>query len=176
MREWLEPLWLSRVEVETLSDGEFRVRVIDGDGESSHRVTLNAEHCNRLTRGKIEPQGVGEAVVSVFCSNARARNRSSGNSTCKRSRAISRNTNARSRTAWDRSRALSLKFAAADSLARASKRCATIISPQDAGAAGKRTAKSGSPTKGNPLAEISGIVTLGCPRGCSAAPLSILLH
>jgi hypothetical protein len=46
----------ARIEVETLSDGEFRVRVIDGDGESSHLVTLNAEHHNRLTRGKIEPQ------------------------------------------------------------------------------------------------------------------------
>ena len=46
----------SRVEVETLRDGEFRVRVIDGDSQSSHQVTLNAEHYNRLTRGKIEPQ------------------------------------------------------------------------------------------------------------------------
>lgn len=46
----------SRIEVETLGEGEFSVRVIDGDGESSHRVTLNAEHYNRLTRGKIEPQ------------------------------------------------------------------------------------------------------------------------
>jgi hypothetical protein len=46
----------SRIEVETLSDGEFSVRVIDGRGESSHRVTLNAEHYNRLTRGQIEPQ------------------------------------------------------------------------------------------------------------------------
>jgi hypothetical protein len=46
----------SQVEVETLSGGEFMVRVIDGIGESSHLVTLNAEHYNRLTRGKIEPQ------------------------------------------------------------------------------------------------------------------------
>ena len=46
----------SRIEVETLSDGEFRVRVIDADSESSHGVTLNPEHYNRLTRGKIEPQ------------------------------------------------------------------------------------------------------------------------
>jgi hypothetical protein len=46
----------SRIEVETVGDGEFLVRVIDGDGESSHRVTLNAEHYNRLTRGQIEPQ------------------------------------------------------------------------------------------------------------------------
>jgi hypothetical protein len=46
----------ARIEVETVSDGEFSVRVIDGDSESSHRVTLNAEHYNRLTRGQIEPQ------------------------------------------------------------------------------------------------------------------------
>ena len=46
----------ARIEVEALSDGEFRVGVIDGDSESSHRVTLNPEHYNRLTRGKIEPQ------------------------------------------------------------------------------------------------------------------------
>jgi len=46
----------SRIEVEALRDGEFRVRVIDGDSESSHQVTLNAEHYNRLTRGKIEPR------------------------------------------------------------------------------------------------------------------------
>jgi hypothetical protein len=52
----LEPVMASRIEVETLSDGEFCVRVIDGDSESSHRVTLNTEHYNRLTRGKIEPQ------------------------------------------------------------------------------------------------------------------------
>ena len=46
----------SRVEVETVRDGEFSVRVLDEGSESSHQVTLNAEHYNRLTRGKIEPQ------------------------------------------------------------------------------------------------------------------------
>jgi hypothetical protein len=46
----------ARIEVETVRDGEFRVRVIDADSESSHQVTLSAEHYNRLTRGKIEPQ------------------------------------------------------------------------------------------------------------------------
>ncbi len=46
----------SRIDIETLSEREFSVRVIDGHGESSHRVTLNAEHYNRLTRGQIEPQ------------------------------------------------------------------------------------------------------------------------
>jgi hypothetical protein len=46
----------SRVEVETVREGEFSVRVLDEGSESSHQVTLNAEHYNRLTRGKIEPQ------------------------------------------------------------------------------------------------------------------------
>jgi hypothetical protein len=46
----------SRIEVEALSDGEFRVRVIDENSESSHWVTLSPEHYNRLTGGKIEPQ------------------------------------------------------------------------------------------------------------------------
>jgi hypothetical protein len=46
----------SRVKVETLTDGEFLVRVVEEGSESSHQVTLNAEHYNRLTRGKIEPQ------------------------------------------------------------------------------------------------------------------------
>jgi len=44
----------SRIEVEAIKDGEFRVRVIDSKNESSHRVTVNPEHYNRLTGGKIE--------------------------------------------------------------------------------------------------------------------------
>lgn len=47
---------MERIEVENLSDGEFRVRVIDGNSESSHRVTVNPEHYNRLTRGKLKPE------------------------------------------------------------------------------------------------------------------------
>jgi hypothetical protein len=43
-------------EIHAVKDGEFRVRVIDGHNESSHRVTLSTEHYNRLTDGKIEPQ------------------------------------------------------------------------------------------------------------------------
>ncbi len=46
----------ARIDVETVREGEFLVRVIDGKSETSHRVTLNAEHYNRLTRGKIEAQ------------------------------------------------------------------------------------------------------------------------
>src|SRR5580658_4657001 len=57
---------MATIEVETIrvwaplgahstQDGEFRVRVIDGRNESSHRVTLTAEYYKRLTDGKIEP-------------------------------------------------------------------------------------------------------------------------
>ena len=60
---------MATIEVETIrlwaplgahstQDGEFRVRVIDGRNESSHRVTLTAEYYKRLTDGKIEPQEI----------------------------------------------------------------------------------------------------------------------
>jgi hypothetical protein len=51
-----ENIMASRIEVETIGEGEFRVRVIEDARESSHRVTLHPEHYNRLTGGKIEPQ------------------------------------------------------------------------------------------------------------------------
>jgi hypothetical protein len=44
----------SQIEVEEQKDGAFRVRVIDGRSESSHRVTVAPEDYNRLTGGKIE--------------------------------------------------------------------------------------------------------------------------
>jgi len=44
----------SRIEVEELKDGSFRVRVSDERSESSHRVTVKPEDYARLTGGKIE--------------------------------------------------------------------------------------------------------------------------
>jgi hypothetical protein len=44
----------SRIEVEELKDGSFRVRVVDERDESSHRVTVKPEDYARLTGGKIE--------------------------------------------------------------------------------------------------------------------------
>jgi len=44
----------SQIEVEEQKDGAFRVRVIDGRGESSHSVTLAPEDYKRLTGGKID--------------------------------------------------------------------------------------------------------------------------
>ena len=43
----------SRIEVEEIKDGEFRVRVTDERSESSHRVTVTPEDYQRLAGGKI---------------------------------------------------------------------------------------------------------------------------
>jgi hypothetical protein len=44
----------AKIEVESLADGVFQVRVSEGATESSHRVTLKPQYFNRLTAGKIE--------------------------------------------------------------------------------------------------------------------------
>ena len=46
----------TQIHVEPLADGAFQVRVVEGAGESSHRVTLKPEYLTRLTAGKIESQ------------------------------------------------------------------------------------------------------------------------
>ena len=45
----------ARIEVEKISDNEFQVRVIEGQSESTHRVSLKQADYDRLTGGKIEP-------------------------------------------------------------------------------------------------------------------------
>jgi hypothetical protein len=45
----------ARIDVEELKEGEFRVRVIEKSGASTHRVTLTDKDYRRLTAGKIEP-------------------------------------------------------------------------------------------------------------------------
>ena len=42
------------IEVERLEKGEFRVRVIEGQSESSHRVRISQDDYRRLCGGKIE--------------------------------------------------------------------------------------------------------------------------
>jgi hypothetical protein len=44
----------ARIEVEELKEGEFRVRVIEGQSASTHRVTLTPDDYRRLGGGKIE--------------------------------------------------------------------------------------------------------------------------
>ncbi len=44
---------LAKIEVETVTDDEFRVRVIDHQGRSHLRVTVAAADCQRLTGGRI---------------------------------------------------------------------------------------------------------------------------
>lgn len=53
----------ARIEVEKLKESEFRVRVIEGKSESTHRVTLTPDDYGRLTGGKIEP---GELIRRSF--------------------------------------------------------------------------------------------------------------
>jgi hypothetical protein len=45
----------ARIEVDNLKDGEFRVHVIEGTSQSTHRVTLMQDDYRRLSEGKIEP-------------------------------------------------------------------------------------------------------------------------
>jgi hypothetical protein len=45
----------AKIEVEQMSEGVFRVRVIEGKTETSHRVTLKVEDYERLAKGKTEP-------------------------------------------------------------------------------------------------------------------------
>ena len=45
----------AKIEVEQVGKGEFRVRVIEGKNETSHRVTLKSEDYERLAKGKAEP-------------------------------------------------------------------------------------------------------------------------
>jgi hypothetical protein len=44
------------IEVETLAEGDYRVRVVEGASETSHRVTLKAEDCRRLAGEKAVPE------------------------------------------------------------------------------------------------------------------------
>jgi len=43
------------IEVEIISENEFRVRVIEGKAQTSHVVTLKKADYERITSGKIEP-------------------------------------------------------------------------------------------------------------------------
>ena len=45
----------TRIEVERLKEGEFRVHVIEGSSQSTHHVTLTQHDYRRLSGGKIEP-------------------------------------------------------------------------------------------------------------------------
>ena len=46
----------AKIYVEKTAEGEFRVRVTEEGGETSHRVTLKPGDYERLTGGKAEPQ------------------------------------------------------------------------------------------------------------------------
>jgi hypothetical protein len=44
-----------KIEVEKTGDLEFRVRILEQDGETTHQVSLKKEDYTKLTGGKTEP-------------------------------------------------------------------------------------------------------------------------
>ena len=44
-----------RIEVDEVKQSEFKVRLIEGTSETTHRVTLKQDYYRRLSGGKIEP-------------------------------------------------------------------------------------------------------------------------
>lgn len=59
----------ARIEVEQAEDGEFRVRVVEGRSETSHRVTLERADYERLTRGKVEPAALVRQAFEFLLEN-----------------------------------------------------------------------------------------------------------
>jgi hypothetical protein len=45
----------AKIEIEKTGALEFRVRILEKDGETTHRVSLKQEDYTKLTGGKIEP-------------------------------------------------------------------------------------------------------------------------
>lgn len=45
-----------RIEIQTVAEGDYRVRVVEGASESTHRVTLKPEDFQRLAAGKAAPE------------------------------------------------------------------------------------------------------------------------
>ena len=58
-----------RIEVETVSEGTFRVRVIEGKSETSHAVTLKPSDYERIARGKIEPAELVKMAFAFLLAN-----------------------------------------------------------------------------------------------------------
>ncbi len=58
-----------KIEVETLSDGAFRVRVSDGKRETSHVVTLKSSDCERISCGKVEPSELVRMAFEFLLEN-----------------------------------------------------------------------------------------------------------
>lgn len=44
------------IEVERIKNGEFQVRVTEGKGSTSHRVTVREDDYRRLSNGKVTPE------------------------------------------------------------------------------------------------------------------------
>ena len=50
------PTVKTKIEIETVSEGNYLVRVIEGAGESSHRVALNRDYLRKLGGDKAKPE------------------------------------------------------------------------------------------------------------------------
>jgi hypothetical protein len=59
----------AKIEVETVSDGTFRVRVIEGKSETSHTVTLKPADYERIAGGKIEPSELVRMAFEFLLEN-----------------------------------------------------------------------------------------------------------
>jgi hypothetical protein len=58
-----------KIEVEIVSEGTFRVRVIEGKSETSHTVTLKPADYERIAGGKIEPAELVRMAVEFLLEN-----------------------------------------------------------------------------------------------------------
>jgi hypothetical protein len=56
----------ARIEVERVEDGRFSVRVIEGDSETSHDVTVTDEDLARLGAGYASPEGFVRACFEFL--------------------------------------------------------------------------------------------------------------
>ena len=68
----------ARIEVDKLKEGKFRVQVIEGSSQSTHRVTLTQDDYRGLSEGKIEPRELIRRSFEFLLERERKRVHSAG--------------------------------------------------------------------------------------------------
>ena len=58
-----------KIEVETVSEGTFRVRVVEGKSETSHVVTLKPADYERIAGGKVLPDELVKMAFEFLLGN-----------------------------------------------------------------------------------------------------------
>ena len=53
----------AKIDVEVDAEGEFRVRVTEGNSASTHRVTVSTRDYDRIAGGKISRQELVRAII-----------------------------------------------------------------------------------------------------------------